>query len=205
VEPIYGLVVLGLVHPDRIKRNSGARPGDCLVLGKPLGVGLYSAALKKDLLDAPGYARMVQVTTQLNTPGPELAQLSGVHALSDVTGFGLAGHALEMARGAGCALRIDWQRVPLLEDARALALRGIITGASGRNWDSYGSQIDLPTTFTAADRAVLTDPQTSGGLLVSCAPEATQAVLEIFARHHFPYARQCGAVLDRGAARLQIA
>jgi selenide, water dikinase len=98
VEPIYGLVALGLVHPSRVKRNADAQPGDVLVLGKPLGVGVLSAALKKDSLDAAGYARMIATTTQLNTPGPELAALAGVHAMTDVTGFGLAGHALELAR-----------------------------------------------------------------------------------------------------------
>ncbi|HET6828438.1 MAG TPA: selenide, water dikinase SelD, partial [Ramlibacter sp.] len=100
VEPIYGLVALGLVHPARVKRNADARPGDVLVLGKPLGVGVLSAALKKEKLDAAGYARMLETTTKLNTPGPELAAMEGVHAMTDVTGFGLAGHALELARGA---------------------------------------------------------------------------------------------------------
>ncbi len=204
VEPIYGLVAIGLVHPERVKRNSSALPGDRLVLGKPLGVGICSAALKKDRLDAAGYARMVETATRLNTPGPDLAQLCGVHALSDVTGFGLAGHALEFARGAGCALRIDWARVPLLEGARELAQSGFVTGASGRNWDSYAKEVDLPAGFGEAERALLTDPQTSGGLLVSCAPETVAPVLEIFARHGFDDARECGEVLERGSARLRI-
>jgi len=97
VEPIYGLVVLGLVHPDKIKRNAGARPGDQLILGKPLGVGILSAALKKDALEPAGYAQMIASTTKLNTPGIALADLAGVHALTDITGFGLAGHGLELA------------------------------------------------------------------------------------------------------------
>src|SRR5205085_974981 len=117
VEPIYGLVVMGLVHPDKVRRNADARDGDVLVLGKPLGVGVLSAALKKGALDAAGYARMIATTTRLNKPGVALAELAGVHALTDVTGFGLAGHSLELARGAGCELRIDWSRVPLLEGA----------------------------------------------------------------------------------------
>ena len=114
VEPIYGLVAMGLVHPKRVKRNADARVGDRLILGKPVGVGVLSAALKKELLDAAGYAQMIATTTQLNTPGPELAALDGVHALTDVTGFGLAGHALELARGAKCTVQLDWARVPLL-------------------------------------------------------------------------------------------
>src|SRR5688572_23902534 len=137
VEPIYGLVVMGLVHPKRVKRNADARAGDVLVLGKPLGVGVLSAALKKEQLDAAGYERMIATTTRLNTPGPELAALEGVHALTDVTGFGLAGHALELARGAGLSLDIDWKQVPLLEGVRELARAGFITGASGRNWGGY--------------------------------------------------------------------
>ena len=134
VEPIYGLVALGLVHPDRVKKNSGARVGDVLVLGKPIGVGVLSAALKKEQLAPEGYAEMIASTTRLNTPGPDLAALPGVHALTDVTGFALAGHALELARGAGVTVRIDWPAVPVLPGVRELAARGIVTGASGRNW-----------------------------------------------------------------------
>ena len=143
VEPIYGLVVLGLVHPDKIKRNAGARPGDQLILGKPLGVGILSAALKKDALEPAGYAQMIASTTKLNTPGIALADLPGVHALTDVTGFGLAGHGLELARGARAGVRIDWSKVPLLPQVRELAGRGFVTGASGRNWDSYGADVTL--------------------------------------------------------------
>ena len=194
VEPIYGLVALGLVHPDRVKRNADARVGDKLILGKPLGVGILSAALKKEKLDAAGYAQMIAVTTQLNTPGPELAALAGVHALTDVTGFGLAGHALELARGAHCTVCIDWARVPLLEGVRALAAQGMITGASGRNWAAYGKEIELPQGFAALDQALLSDPQTSGGLLVSCAPETVDAVMAIFRQHGFAAAREIGEI-----------
>jgi len=194
VEPIYGLVALGLVHPKRVKRNADARVGDRLVLGKPLGVGILSAALKKEKLDATGYAQMLTTTTQLNTPGPELAALDGVHALTDVTGFGLAGHALEIARGARCVVQVDWARVPLISGVRDLAGAGFVTGASGRNWAAYGHEIQLPTGFAAVDQALLSDPQTSGGLLVSCAPEAVPAVLAVFQRHGFDAAAEIGAV-----------
>jgi selenide, water dikinase len=202
VEPIYGLVVLGLVHPRRVRRNCEARPGDRVVLGKALGVGVYSAALKKDRLDAAGYANMVATTTRLNTPGPELAAIDGVHALSDVTGFGLAGHLLEIARGSGCRIRADWQRVPVLPGARELAAAGYVTGASGRNWAGYGSQVRLPRDFPEVERALLTDPQTSGGLLVTCEPGALQAVLAVFARHRFDAAAEIGEVVagDDGPA-----
>jgi selenide, water dikinase len=194
VEPIYGLVVLGLVHPRRVKRNCDARPGDRVVLGKPLGVGVYSAALKKDRLDAAGYAHMIASTTQLNTPGPDLAAIDGVHALSDVTGFGLAGHLLEIARGSGCRIQLDWRRVPLLSGVRDLAAAGFVTGASSRNWSGYGEQVRLPAGFGEIDRALLTDPQTSGGLLLTCEARALEAVLAAFARHGFQSATECGEV-----------
>ena len=205
VEAIYGLVALGLVHPQRIKRNADAKPGDVLVLGKPLGVGVMSAALKKGLLGDEGYAQMLATTTRLNAPGPDLAELPGVHAMTDVTGFGLAGHALEMARGAGCELALDWAAVPLLPGVRALAAQGLVTGASGRNWAGYGAQVALPGSFAAEDRALLTDPQTSGGLLVACAPDSLEAVLEVFRRHDFEQAAAVGRVLDAsGAPMLRI-
>ena len=206
VEAIYGLVALGLVHPDRVKRNADARPGDLLVLGKPLGVGVMSAALKKGELDADGYARMIENTTRLNTPGPALAALPGVHALTDVTGFGLAGHALELARGADCAVHIDWASVPLLPGVHALAGHGFITGASGRNWAGYGSDVSVAARLDDADRALLTDPQTSGGLLVSCTPEALPAVLAIFREQGFAQAAVIGQVAAGGSgARLVVA
>jgi selenide,water dikinase len=194
VEPIYGLVVLGLVHPSKVKRNSGARAGDVLVLGKPLGVGVLSAALKKGALDAAGYRCMIDTTTRLNTPGIDLAERAGVHALTDVTGFGLAGHGLELARGAGHRVVIDWAQVPLLDGVRELASQGFVTGASGRNWASYASEVRLPAGFAEADRALLTDPQTSGGLLVACEPRTVEEVLSIFRRHGFAQAAVVGRV-----------
>ncbi|MBK6865707.1 MAG: selenide, water dikinase SelD [Ideonella sp.] len=194
VEAIYGLVALGLVHPKRVKRNADTQPGDVLVLGKPLGVGVMSAALKKGALADAGYAQMIACTTQLNTPGPDLAELPGVHALTDVTGFGLAGHALELARGGRCEVQIDWRNVPLLDGVRALVEAGHVTGASGRNWAGYGREISVPADFAPADRALLTDPQTSGGLLVSCDPAALPDVLAIFRRHGFGAAAAIGQV-----------
>jgi selenide,water dikinase len=198
VEPIYGLVALGLVHPKRVKRNADAQVGDRLILGKPLGVGVMSAALKKDALDPEGYAQMIANTTQLNTPGPELAALDGVHALTDVTGFGLAGHALEMARGAKACIQLDMARVPLLPGVREWAARGMVTGASGRNWAAFGHEVQLQEGRDAIDQALLTDPQTSGGLLVACAPDAVHAVLAIFQRHGFAAAADVGEITAAG-------
>ena len=197
VEPIYGLVVLGLAHPSRIKRNASAKAGDVLVLGKPLGVGILSAALKKEALSPEGYAQMIATTTRLNTPGPDLAALAGVHALTDVTGFGLAGHALEMARGAGLDVLVDWSSVPLLGGVQALAQQGFITGASGRNWAGYGAEVVLPEGFSSLDQALLSDPQTSGGLLVSCAPDALDAVMAVFKQHGFDDAAVVGNLAQK--------
>ena len=174
-----------------------------LVLGKPIGVGVLSAALKRDALGADGYAQMIGSTTQLNTPGMALSALPGVHALTDITGFGLAGHTLELARGARCTAVIDWVQVPLLPGVRELAAQGMVTGASGRNWDSYGRDVTLPEDFAGADRALLSDPQTSGGLLVSCAPGALQEVLDIFRREGFNHAAVIGSVTE-GVGRLVI-
>jgi len=204
VEAIYGLVALGLVHPKHVKRNADAQPGDLLVLGKPLGVGVMSAALKKEKLGAEGYAQMIATTTKLNTPGPDLAALPGVHALTDVTGFGLAGHGLELARGARCEVRIAWSQVPLLSGVRELAAQGFVTGASGRNWAGYGGDVRLPDGFAPEHRALLTDPQTSGGLLVSCTPAAVDEVLAVFRRHGFDGAAVIGEVAAADAPRLTV-
>ncbi|MBN9339339.1 MAG: selenide, water dikinase SelD [Comamonadaceae bacterium] len=203
VEPIYGLVAMGLVHPDRVRRNADARPGDVLVLGKPLGVGVYSAALKKEQLDEAGYRQMIDSTTRLNTPGPLLAALPGVHAITDVTGFGLAGHGLEMARGAGVTVHIDWARVPLLPGVEQLAAQGFVTGASGRNWAGYGAGVVLAPGLPAMAQSLVTDPQTSGGLLVACAPDSVEEVLAVFQREGFAQAAVVGHV-QQGPARLEV-
>ena len=205
VEPIYGLVAMGIVHPKKVKRNADARAGDRLVLGKPIGVGILSAALKKELLSAAGYAQMIATTTQLNTPGPELAALPGVHAMTDITGFGLAGHVLEIARGAKLDIVIDWARVPLLPSVRELAAAGHVTGASGRNWDGYGAEVEL-IGINSVDQALLSDPQTSGGLLVTCDPASVDEVLAVFNRHGFEQAAEVGEIVEPrpGSARLTV-
>jgi selenide,water dikinase len=194
VEPIYGLVVMGLVHPDKVRRNADARAGDVLVLGKPVGVGVMSAALKKGKLDAAGYDELIRTTTRLNKPGAALADLPGVHALTDITGFGLAGHTLELARGAGVAALIEWSKVPLLPGVAAMAADGFVTGASGRNWAGYGAQVCLEPTLARTVQDLVTDPQTSGGLLVSCEPAAVDAVLKVFRDGGFHEAAVIGRV-----------
>ena len=192
VEPIYGLVALGLVHPDKVKRNNGARAGDRIILGKPLGVGILSAALKQGKLSETGYRRMVEYTTKLNRPGVEFADMEGVHALTDVTGFGLAGHLLELCRGAGVGAQLRWSDVPVMSEAVEHAKAGIFTGASTRNWTGYGKEVTLKS-LQEWEKNLLTDPQTSGGLLVACSPESEAGVLEVFRRYGFDAARTIGS------------
>ena len=201
VETIYGLVAIGLVDPDNIKRNRGALPGDVLILGKPLGIGIYSAALKKRELPTGRYETMVAIATQLNTPGAALGRIDGVHALTDVTGFGLLGHLLEICRASAVGANLAFDRVPLLPDAAALAENGFVTGASNRNWSSYGDEVDGEPGATA--RALLTDPQTSGGLLVACSPDTVDDVLRAFREEGFDQATVIGRIAA-GAARVVV-
>ncbi len=203
VEPIYGLVAIGLVDPKKIKRNAGARAGDALILGKPLGVGIYSAALKKEQLTPAQYAMFIDSTTRLNTPGIELGQLDSVHALTDVTGFGLLGHLLEICKGSRLAAHIDFARIPLLPGALQMAADGTFTGASGRNWSGYGASVTLGAGRGDAEQRLLTDPQTSGGLLVSCAPAAIEDVLRIFSDQGFAQAAVIGTMME-GEARVVV-
>jgi selenide,water dikinase len=195
VEPIYGLVALGIVHPDRVRTNRSARAGDVLILTKPLGVGVLSAAFKQERLDAAGYAALVGSTTKLNSVGPMLAERADVHAMTDVTGFGLLGHLLEMCRGAGLSAEVGGAP-PLLAGVEALAKGGVRTGASGRNWASYGDAVALPDGFEDWRRDLLTDPQTSGGLLVAVAAAAADAVLALVRENGFPEAAIVGRMAE---------
>jgi selenide, water dikinase len=203
VEPIYGLVAIGQVDPRRIKRNIGARAGDALVLGKPLGVGIYSAALKKQRLDSDAYATLIATATQLNTPGIALGQLDAVHALTDVTGFGLLGHLLEVCRGSGVGARVDFDGLPILPGALDLAHAGVVTGASSRNMASYGAEVRCDVSIDEAMRAILSDPQTSGGLLVACDGGASGEVMDVFRTAGFAHAAVIGQCVA-GPARVEV-
>ena len=203
LEPIYGLVALGLVHPDKVKRNSSAKAGDILILGKPLGVGILSAVLKKGKLSEAGYKAMIDSTTKLNTPGEALSSMDGVHALTDVTGFGLAGHLLEICRGSGLSASVSFSDLPLIEEALDWVKQGTATGASDRNWKGYGKDVVLADGAPEWQRKLVTDPQTSGGLLVACAPEAEKAVLAEFQKRGFAQAKKIGR-LSAGPARLSV-
>jgi selenide,water dikinase len=203
-EPIYGLVAIGSVDPRHLQRNVGARPGDVIVLGKPLGVGIYGAAEKRGELPPACYRAMIDSTTRLNTPGIALAPIGDVHALTDVTGFGLIGHLLEMCRGGDVSASIAFDRLPLLPQLRALAASGFVTGASKRNWDGYGNDVRASGSIGDVERAIATDPQTSGGLLVACAPSAVDAVLEVFRREGFGDAAPIGK-FEAGAPGVTLA
>jgi len=195
VEPIYGLVVIGIVDPKKLKRNNGAQVGDSIILSKPLGVGILSAALKKDILSDTGYKEMIALTTKLNRPGVALSQLEGVHALTDVTGFGLAGHLLEMTRGSNLKAQIQWDAIPMVQEAVEHVKADIFTGASTRNWAGYGKEVQLASSMELWQQNLLTDPQTSGGLLISCAPEQESEVLSILNIDGFTSAQKIGQFL----------
>jgi selenide, water dikinase len=203
IEPIYGLAVIGLCSPDSVRKNSGARPGDALILTKGIGVGVYSAAFKKQALSERAYAEMIASTTLLNRIGQALGENADVHGVTDVTGFGLLGHSLEIARGAGVRLTIERCRIPFLDEAQKLAQAGYITGASERNWASYGQQVALPPDVPAWQRALLTDPQTSGGLLVSCKADQVEAIRTIIEVAGYPRASIIGSV-EAGAPAVRV-
>ncbi|GLK66281.1 MULTISPECIES: selenide, water dikinase SelD [Paracoccus] len=202
-EPIYGLAVIGICHPSELRRNADARAGDTLILTKGLGVGIYSAAIKKGVLDAAGVAEMIASATTLNQVGADLAKREDVHAITDVTGFGILGHGLEIARGAGLRLRLKLAELPLLSRAAELAEAGFVTGASNRNWAAYGAEVTLPEGLTPWQQALLTDPQTSGGLLVACAPGSADEVLAMVRTAGFPLAAIIGQT-EEGPAGIVV-
>lgn len=203
-EPIYGLVAIGTAPEARIRRNDTARPGDALILTKGLGVGLYSAAYRQGLLEGGDYDEMIGSMTQLNRVGEALAERAEVHAMTDVTGFGLAGHALEMARGSGVSIRLDAARLPLLARAAEFARDGVVTGASGRNWQSFEGAVTLDAGLSDQWRAIVTDPQTSGGLLIALAPEAAGETCAFLRAEGFGKAGIVGAA-EAGADTVRIA
>lgn len=202
-EPIYGLAVVGIAHPDHIKRNDRAQQDDVLILGKPLGVGVLSAALKKGKLDEEGYRQMLDTTTRRNHVGAALGKMADVHAMTDVTGFALLGHLLEICRGSRLGAQVRVADVPVLSVALQLAQQGYSTGAADRNWNSYGAEVDLPEDFPEWQRKLLCDPQTSGGLLVACAPQAVDDVLRAFHAEDFTDACVIGRMVA-GEARVRL-
>ncbi len=192
VEPIYGLIVIGIVDPKKFKRNKTSQMGDSIILSKPLGVGILSAAFKQEKISEKAYAKLIDYTTQLNTPGMTLVENPHVHAMTDVTGFGLAGHLLEMAQGAQLQAHVQFEHIPFIEEALEYAQENIVTGASGRNWQGYAEHIKADSELPMWQKNLLSDPQTSGGLLISCATEVEKDVIQLLHQAGFISAKKIG-------------
>ena len=195
-EPVYGLAVIGICKKHQIRLNAKARNGDKLILLKGLGIGVYSHAFKKDKLSSAAYLEMVSSMTLLNKIGTEFGNNDNVHAMTDVTGFGILGHGLEMAKGSNSEIVIHYSKLPFLKNAEVLAKEGYFTGASHRNWDSYGEHIVLPDNFPDYKRNLLTDPQTSGGLLLSVTPEDAENIAHYARKNGYPLATIIGEVKE---------
>ena len=193
-EPVYGLAVTGFVHPERLLKNCGAQPGDVLFLTKPLGIGVLMTARKAGMLSPEDEALCVQLTTTLNRAAAEAIRPFEVHACTDVTGFSLMGHGLEMAEGSGVSLRIQTEAVTLLPGAVAFAEMGILPEGMYRNREFAQHQVDIGTTPLAVTD-VLFDPQTSGGLLLAAAPKDAAAVWEAL-RRAVHWAQRIGVVVE---------
>jgi selenide,water dikinase len=202
-EPIYGLAVIGVGRPQDIRRNTEAKSGDVLILTKALGVGIYSAAFKKGGIIACSLRRNDCVDDAAQPDRNGLSKYPAVHAITDVTGFGLLGHALEMARGSNLAFALSFDDLPFLTDAEDLARQQFVTGASARNWASYAESVTLPSGFPEWRRHLLTDPQTSGGLLIACDPGHAVQLLRMITEAGYPRASIIGHA-DRGSPSISI-
>ncbi len=202
-EPVYGLAVIGICKPSEVRRNADVKPGDALILTKPVGVGIYSAAIKKNALPPAGYPEMIATTTLLNKVGATLAKDKDVHAITDVTGFGVLGHSLEMARGSKLSITLNTKDIPLLAEAASLSQQGFVTGASHRNWASYGAQVTLPAGLPDWQRHLLSDPQTSGGLLVACSAGRADDIVQTIRAAGYPAAQVIGHA-ESGAPGIKV-
>ncbi len=202
-EPIYGLAVVGLIDPALIKRNNTARPGDVLILGKGLGVGILCAALKADKLDPGAYSEIIETATRLNDIGMELAERDAVHAMTDVTGFGLIGHLMEICRGSGLGASIELDALPILRSAPGLARAGFNTGAGTRNRETWQDRVSLPDGLAEWRRNLLYDPQTSGGLILTVEADAAEDLLGLFHGRDYADARIIGQ-LEPGEAHITV-
>lgn len=180
LEPIYGLAVIGFVDIDNIKRNIGAEAGDVLILGKGLGTGFLANAVKSGTISDAGYAELIANATRLNDIGFDLGARREVHAMTDVTGFGLLGHLSEVCQGSNVAAELELQRIPMLTAGRKLAECGINTGAANRNRDDFKDSVNLPANLPQWCSNMLYDPQTAGPLLVACEPSAAKDILTLF-------------------------
>jgi selenide,water dikinase len=203
-EPKFGLAVTGVVHPDRCWTNAGARPGDALVLTKPIGSGVLLNANRKGWVDEADRAACLEVLTTLNRVAAETAARFEVHAATDVTGFGLAGHALEMARAAGVTFEIDFRCLPVMNGAVAMYERGVGTASNAGNRETAHPDLSLGRRLSKAEEEILYDPQTNGGLLLAVPQVSADALVAALREAGVAAAGCIGRVLARGEGALRI-
>ena len=203
-EPKYGMAVIGEVHPDRIVTNAGARPGDALVLTKPIGTGVLTTALKRDLLSEPELAPAVTVMTTLNAAAARAMLAVGVHAATDVTGFGLLGHLHSLLEASGAAAEVTAHAVPLLPHARDMAARGAVPGGTQRNVTSLADSVSFAAGVDETARVLLSDAQTSGGLLIAVAPDRVAGLVAGLERAGSPAAAVIGRVVAGPPGRVAV-
>lgn len=203
-EPKYGLSVTGFVHPDKVLRNVGAKPGDVLVLTKPLGVGILTTSMKVDLVSEEDISALLKSMTCLNALAARAAQQAGnVHACTDVTGFGLFGHGYEMASGSGVTLRLNASKLPLLSGARELASLGMLPAGAYRNRDHVWEHVSVSPDVPQALTDICCDPQTSGGLLVALPPENAAVMMELLSGSPTAHA-VIGEVVEKGDHDIEL-
>lgn len=203
-EPKYGMVVTGLVHPDRVLRNIGGGAGDALILTKPLGSGIITTGIKKGRTDAAGEQRVIEVMTTLNRAGAEAMIEVGVNAATDVTGFGLLGHLLEMLKGGGLGARLEMDAIPLIEGATDLVEAGVCPGGTHRNLAQFGQRCDFDAAITETEQLLLADAQTSGGLLIACPADRADALLERLRERRTLAAARIGSLVADASERIAV-
>lgn len=202
-EPKFGLAVTGIVHPDKVRTNAGAKPGDKLILTKPIGVGIMTTSIKKDQLSQEEIERVTRVMATLNKTAAEVMESYQVHACTDVTGFGLLGHALEMAKGSGTGITIYNRKVPVLPRVRELAESGYVPGGTKNNFKHVEASITFPEEMEQVDRYILCDAVTSGGLLISVDPSQADELLQALLQAGVE-AGMMGEVTDKQAGHIVV-
>ena len=178
-EPKYGLSVMGLVHPNKVVTNSGSKPGDILILTKPLGTGILNTAIKADLIDKETIEKAVEVMAYLNKDACEAMQKIGVNSCTDITGFGLLGHALEMAEGSNVTIELWSDYIPIITESIDLAKMGIIPGGAYRNAEHVENKVIFKNDIKQEIKDILFDPQTSGGLLISVSEDKSEELMKL--------------------------
>ncbi len=202
-EPKYGLAVSGLVHPRAVVKNVGARPGDQLVLTKPLGIGIITTGIKQGKTSAPVAAAAIAVMSRLNAAAAAAMVEVGVHAATDITGFGLLGHLHEMTSGSQVCARVHFSRIPVLDETRALARAGAIAGGTARNLEYLQSRVTFEG-LDETDRLICCDAQTSGGLLMAVPAARLDALLDALRRHHVDPIAHIGEITGEGSGQIQV-